>query len=135
MTEPEGKKFNVHVMCIDEDDEEKKCIICGGIDKFDHDNICYGCIETWKQKLLASQKSEFENEKQELFAEWARQKIELTERNKNLLAKVLEIVDKAMQMTQKTKEAYIKHGQPTTKADYEIIVWTEIRRRFEEELK
>jgi len=52
-----------------------------------------------------------------------------------LIAKVLEIVDKAMQMTQKTKEAYIKHGQPTTKADYEIIVWTEIRRRFEEELK
>jgi len=39
---------------------------------------------------LMRENDELEAEKQELFAEWARQKIELTERNKNLLAKVVE---------------------------------------------
>jgi len=50
-------------------------------------------------------------------------------------AKVLEIIDKAMKFNQKTKDAYLKYGKPMKKADYEMIIWTEIRKRISEELK
>jgi len=118
---------------------EKKCKHDGGINIFLEKPMvmCNLCAEHFDTVLdyvntrLASQKSEFENEKHELFAEWARQKIELTERNKNLLAKVLEIIDKAMKFNQKTKDAYLKYGKPMKKADYEMIIWTEIRKRIE----
>lgn len=46
--------------------------------------------------------------------------------------KTLMIIDKAMKVSQKLKDAYIKCDKPTEKADYEIALWTEIRRRFEE---
>jgi len=88
------------------------------------------CVWDVVQKALSAQKSEFENEKQELFAEWARQKIELTERNKNLLAKVLEIVEN------RRKEIVARNsiGSECIKNALRIIELNELKKRIIEEL-
>jgi hypothetical protein len=47
-------------------------------------------------------------------------------------AKFKELIDRRMKVSQRLKDAYLKHGQPTAKADYEIALWTEIQRCVDE---